>query len=195
MITNYHLMCFADFIPDEPTRTTMGWSLIAFVTLNLLINICYIMFGGIKKGCRSAKIKYYNWKISKLKTSIRAKHKQNLLDLLQAEAHEKEMGEFKHLFEASHNEDLRKVPDHVLKELLNRQKKQVEELFSQQKHQVGSSQVQITEELSLPDIIEEHSYVKSELLHKKKHGQTLVMVKTRPGNKSKVGVMADDRKD
>lgn len=74
MITNYHLMCFADFIQDEPTRTTVGWSMIAFVTLNLLINIGYIMFGGIKKGCRTGMIKYYNWKIGKLKASIRTKH-------------------------------------------------------------------------------------------------------------------------
>jgi hypothetical protein len=138
-------MCFADFIQDEPTRTIVGWSMIAFVTLNLLVNIGYIMFGGIKKGCRAGMIKYYNWKIGKLKASIRTKHKTNLLSQLEAEAHDKEMAEFKHLFEFSRNEDFRKIPDHVL-----------EELFQGPNYQVESSLAKINEDLSLPDIIEEN---------------------------------------
>jgi hypothetical protein len=66
-ITNYHLMCFADFVQDEWTRNIVGWSLIVSVGLNLLINISFIMAGAIRDSCRKIKFKYYTWKLNQAK--------------------------------------------------------------------------------------------------------------------------------
>ena len=43
------MLCFADFIQDEPTREVMGFSMISFLCFNLVTNMDSIMFGEIKK--------------------------------------------------------------------------------------------------------------------------------------------------
>lgn len=72
-ITNYHLMCFADFVQDEPTRNIVGLSMIVCVGLNLTINIGFIMLGAIKDACRKLRIKYYNWKLKRSRQTQEAK--------------------------------------------------------------------------------------------------------------------------
>jgi hypothetical protein len=64
---NYHILCFADFIHDEPTRELIGFSMIVFLCFNLLTNIGSIMIGEIKKTCFSFRLKYYKWKLNKIK--------------------------------------------------------------------------------------------------------------------------------
>lgn len=65
-ITNYHLMCFADFVKDERTRNIVGMSMIVCAGLNMLINMVYIMFGAIKDAWRKLRIKYFTWKLKRL---------------------------------------------------------------------------------------------------------------------------------
>lgn len=61
-ITNYHLMCFADFVEDEPTRNVVGMSMIVCVSFNLVINVGYIMLGAIKDACIKLRKRYFTWK-------------------------------------------------------------------------------------------------------------------------------------
>ena len=72
-IMNYHILCFADFIQEEPTREFMGFSMIGFVCLNLLTNIGSIMSGEIKKSCISLRTKYWKWKLEKVKKRLKEK--------------------------------------------------------------------------------------------------------------------------
>lgn len=72
-ITNYHLMCFADFVKDERTRNIVGMSMIVCVSLNLTINIGFIMFGAIKDACRKLQIKYFKWKLKRIRQTKEAK--------------------------------------------------------------------------------------------------------------------------
>lgn len=116
-LTTYHLMCFADFIEDEPTRTTVGWSMITCVSFNLLLNLSVIVFGAAKQVCRRLKIKYLKWKLEKLRERVEKKQKQRLIEILEAEGQRRQLQPFQHLFEVSVNEDLRHVPEHILKEL------------------------------------------------------------------------------
>jgi hypothetical protein len=48
MIMVYHLICFADLILDEPTRNKMGWSMIAAISLNMVINGAFIIICAAK---------------------------------------------------------------------------------------------------------------------------------------------------
>ena len=66
MFMNYHLMCFADFILDEPTRDYMGFSMIAFVSFNFFVNISYIIYCEGRASIRRLQIRYYKWKRAKL---------------------------------------------------------------------------------------------------------------------------------
>jgi len=69
----YHLICFADLILDEPTRDIMGFSMIIVCSLNLFTNFSHIMFGEIKTIFKGMRLKYYKWKIEKLKKRIMEK--------------------------------------------------------------------------------------------------------------------------
>jgi hypothetical protein len=73
---NYHLICFADLILDEPTRNFMGFSMIAVYTFNLVTNISFIMYGEIRKLCIAMRGKYYKWRIEKLKKQIKENRKK-----------------------------------------------------------------------------------------------------------------------
>jgi len=66
-ITNYHLMCFADFILDEQTRIYMGWSMIICVCFNLVINISSIMFNVATDTYKKLKKKWLLYKYNKAK--------------------------------------------------------------------------------------------------------------------------------
>ena len=77
-IMNYHILCFADFIQDEPTREKMGLSMISFLCFNLLTNIGFIMFGEIKKSFVSLRFKFYEWKLEKIKKRLKAKQEAAL---------------------------------------------------------------------------------------------------------------------
>lgn len=72
-LINYHLICFADLILDEPTRDLVGLSMISLVSLNLIVNFGNIMFGELKKLYLNLRLKYYLWKLEKLKKKIKAK--------------------------------------------------------------------------------------------------------------------------
>ncbi len=75
-LMNYHLICFADLILDEPTRNFMGFSMIAVYTFNLVTNISFIMYGEIRKLCIAMRGKYYKWRIEKLKKQIKENRKK-----------------------------------------------------------------------------------------------------------------------
>ena len=62
-LINYHLMCFADLILDEPTRDLVGFSIIAVYSFNLVTNLSYIMFGELTKIYKILRLKYYKWKL------------------------------------------------------------------------------------------------------------------------------------
>lgn len=83
-ITNYHLMCFADFIEDEPTRNVMGWSLIFCVCFNLFINIGSIMVGVAKNSFKTCKKSYYVRKLNKLKKRRAEKEAAKQKELLES---------------------------------------------------------------------------------------------------------------
>ena len=51
----------------------MGFSMIGFVLFNLMTNIASIMFGEIKKICFSFRLKYYKWKLEKIKKRLKEK--------------------------------------------------------------------------------------------------------------------------
>lgn len=59
----YHLICFADFINEEPTRDLVGFSMIVVCTFNLVTNLSHIMFGELKKIYKMLRLKYYKWKL------------------------------------------------------------------------------------------------------------------------------------
>ena len=75
-LMNYHLICFADLIVDEPTRNFMGFSMIGVCTFNLVTNISFIMFGEIRKVYLKLRPKYYTWKLEKLKKQIEVKREK-----------------------------------------------------------------------------------------------------------------------
>ena len=78
VIMNYHILCFADFIQDEPTREIMGFSMIGFVCLNLLTNIGSIMFGEIKNSFIRLRTKYWKCKLEKIKKKLKEKEEATL---------------------------------------------------------------------------------------------------------------------
>ena len=71
-IFNYHLMCCADFIKEQETLYLMGWSMIFFISLNLLVNLTFIMFGVFKELFNKYRLKYYKKKHARL-TKAKAK--------------------------------------------------------------------------------------------------------------------------
>ena len=68
--TNYHLMCFADFVQEQRTRDIVGWSMIGCVSFNLAVNIGFIMFGSIKQSYYTMRTRYYQGKLKRLKKRI-----------------------------------------------------------------------------------------------------------------------------
>jgi hypothetical protein len=75
---NYHILCFADFIQDERSREVMGFSMIAFLCFNLLTNIGSIMLGEIKKIYFKLRLKYFLWKLKKIKKRLKEKQEAAL---------------------------------------------------------------------------------------------------------------------
>ena len=73
MFMNYFLICYADFVQDEETRTTLGWAMIGVVSFNLAVNFGAILVGALLKMCSKLRVKYYIWLKAKLKNSIREK--------------------------------------------------------------------------------------------------------------------------
>jgi hypothetical protein len=70
LLVNYHMICFADFISDNRTRTIMGWSLIATISVNLLVNFGYIVFGSAKESYYKLRKRYLLRKRDKLLKQI-----------------------------------------------------------------------------------------------------------------------------
>jgi len=73
IIINYHLMCFADFVQDDWTRGIVGWSMMATVGFNLIINIGYIMVGAVMDSYKNIRFKYARWKLERLKKKLAAR--------------------------------------------------------------------------------------------------------------------------
>lgn len=69
-LTNYHMMCFADFVQDDATRNIFGWSMIGIVSGNLVINVLYIVVGAVKDTYFKLRTKYYQWKNKNLKARL-----------------------------------------------------------------------------------------------------------------------------
>ena len=72
----YHLICFADLILDEPTRDLVGFSMIAVSSFTLVSNRSHIMFGEMKKIYKVLRLKYFKWKLEKLKKRIKEKEEK-----------------------------------------------------------------------------------------------------------------------
>ena len=70
MIMNYFLICYADFIQDQPTRTTVGKAMIATISLNLVVNFSFILFDAIKPLYYKLRLKYFKEKHARLKAKI-----------------------------------------------------------------------------------------------------------------------------
>ena len=75
-ISNYHLMCFADFILDEPTRNIMGWSMVSCVGFNLIVNLGFILINTAKDSFYKLRKKYYQSKLKSLKKRKAARRVQ-----------------------------------------------------------------------------------------------------------------------
>jgi hypothetical protein len=56
----------------------MGFSMITFLCFNLVTNIGSIMFGEIKKTFFNFRLKYYKWKLLKIKKSLKDKQEAAL---------------------------------------------------------------------------------------------------------------------
>jgi hypothetical protein len=83
LVIVYFLMCFADTVPDAAAQNQIGLMLIAFVILNLLINIGYVMYLAIKDAYVKLRLKYYNWKLAKLRSRHEARRKKGIFLSLQ----------------------------------------------------------------------------------------------------------------
>jgi hypothetical protein len=55
----------------------MGWSMIASISLNLVTNVAFIMFGAIKESYLKYRRKYYEYRLKKLRK--RADERASLL--------------------------------------------------------------------------------------------------------------------
>lgn len=84
-ITNYHLMCFADFVQDEHTRKIVGWSMISCVCLNLIVNIGFIMVNAIKDSYFKLRRRYYERKLRVLKKRIAQRHAEFIAEISKPE--------------------------------------------------------------------------------------------------------------
>lgn len=73
IIINYHMMCFADFVQDDWTRGIVGWSMMATVGFNLIINMMYIIVGSVKDSYKNIRLKYTIWKLDRLKKKLAAR--------------------------------------------------------------------------------------------------------------------------
>jgi hypothetical protein len=58
----------------------MGFSMITFICFNLGSNMGSIMFGEIKKIFLCLRLKYYKWKLLKIKLFLKEKHEAALKD-------------------------------------------------------------------------------------------------------------------
>ncbi len=56
----------------------MGFSMITFLCFNLVTNIGSIMFGEIKKTFFNFELKYYKWKLLKIKKRLKDKQEAAL---------------------------------------------------------------------------------------------------------------------
>jgi hypothetical protein len=76
---NYHLMCFADFISDEQTRSLVGWSIIGCISFNLFINMSYIVIDSIKCAFYKLRTAYYKAKLKRLKKLIALRPRNSII--------------------------------------------------------------------------------------------------------------------
>ena len=67
MILNYHLLCFSGFVVDIKTRNLVGWVMVVTIGICLFINMLYIIGHAIKDAYIKYRIKYYQWKLNRLK--------------------------------------------------------------------------------------------------------------------------------
>ena len=61
LICSYHLFLFTDFVDDADTRYQIGYSMIAFTSLNILVNLLLLVFttmGQIVKTLKQVRQKY-----------------------------------------------------------------------------------------------------------------------------------------
>ena len=60
----YHLLTFTDWIGDFEVKFQLGWSLIAVVILNVLINFTIVSIIALRDIVNSARTKYskYQWR-------------------------------------------------------------------------------------------------------------------------------------
>ena len=48
LVCSFHMMTYTDFVGDVDTINTMGWSLIATIVFNCIVNLFIILFVGAK---------------------------------------------------------------------------------------------------------------------------------------------------
>ena len=65
------MICFADLVPDQATRGYVGWSMVATMVLNIILNFGLILSVSITDLFKALRLKYYKRKNARLKKQIR----------------------------------------------------------------------------------------------------------------------------
>mmetsp|Transcript_5324 Transcript_5324/g.7133 ORF Transcript_5324/g.7133 Transcript_5324/m.7133 type:complete len:94 (-) Transcript_5324:1150-1431(-) len=58
LASSYHLFMFTNWISDEERRYELGWSFIALICVNVIINFGLAGFVGAQAFCRRLKLRY-----------------------------------------------------------------------------------------------------------------------------------------
>jgi len=58
IFAGYHLLGFTDWIHDRDTRFGLGWSMIATILTNVLLNFTIVSVVAVKAALRNHKIRY-----------------------------------------------------------------------------------------------------------------------------------------
>ena len=62
MILIYHMLCFADLVTEEQTRSNIGWSMIAIMCGTIVFNFSIILFDSIGVFYKKVRLWYYSRK-------------------------------------------------------------------------------------------------------------------------------------
>ena len=80
MILIYHMLCFADLVTEEQTRSNIGWSMIAIMCGTIVFNFSIILFDSIGVFYKKVRLWYYSRKNLRLKIRIKKwEDKQQLI--------------------------------------------------------------------------------------------------------------------
>ena len=67
----YHLICFADFVKDYETQQYVGWSMIATLLINIIINLSIILWDTVVNVYKALRFKWYEKKRDRLLAKLK----------------------------------------------------------------------------------------------------------------------------